>query len=235
MIGDLKVLAVIPARAGSVGLPDKNIRSFRGKPLLGWTVDAAKTCEYIDRVVLSTDSQNYADIAQQCGIETPFLRPEHLSGSNASLINVLQHVVSELKSNGEEFDVLICLQPTSPLRTAIHIKQALELFQSITDPDKNIASVYELPQKFAWVLQANKQGQLRFLDSSLQSQNNYRRQQNSAIYMPNGAIFIMQTAKIISQYTDHTYPYIMPLQASADIDTLEDFRAAELAQTDHYV
>lgn len=228
MIGGLKVLAVIPARAGSVGLPDKNIRMFNGKPLLAWTVEAARACEYIDKIVLSTDSQNYADIAKQYGIQTPFLRPEHLAGSNASLINVLQHVVLELKNSGMEFDVLVCLQPTSPLRTGIHIEKALERFQSIADPDKSIASVFELPQKFAWALQTNTQGQLRFLDSSLQSQTNYRRQHNSAVYMPNGAIFIMQTTKIISQYTEHTYPYVMPEQASADIDTLEDFVQAEL-------
>lgn len=228
MIGGLKVLAVIPARAGSVGLPDKNIREFHGKPLLAWTIEAAKACEYIDNIVVSTDSKNYADVAQQYGVKTPFLRPEYLSGSNASLIDVLQHVVAELKSRGTEFDVLVCLQPTSPLRTAVHIKEALELFQSIADPNKSIASVFELPQKLAWVLQANTEGQLRFLDSSLQSQNNYRRQHNSAVYMPNGAIFIMQTTKIISQYTDHTYPYVMPEQASADIDTLADFAQAEL-------
>jgi CMP-N-acetylneuraminic acid synthetase len=227
MIGSLKVLAVIPARAGSVGLPDKNIRQFHGKALLAWTIEAAKACDYIDQILVSTDSRHYADIAQQHGVNTPFLRREQLSGSNASLIDVLQHAVAELKSSGMEFDVLVCLQPTSPLRTAVHIKEALELFQSIADPDKSIASVFELPQKFAWVLQTNTEGQLRFLDSSLQSQNNYRRQHNSAVYMPNGAIFIMQTTKITSQYTEHTYPYVMPEQASADIDTLADFAQAE--------
>lgn len=227
MMGDLKVLAVIPARAGSVGLPDKNIREFHGKPLLAWTIEAAKACEYIDKVLVSTDSQLYADIAQKHDVTTPFLRPKYLSGSNASLIDVLQHAVAELKSRGMEFDVLVCLQPTSPLRTAVHIKEAMELFQAIADPDKSIASVFELPQKFVWVMQTNIAGQLRFLDSTLQSQNNYCRQYNSSVYMPNGAIFIMQTTKITSQYTEHTYPYVMPEQASADIDTLTDFALAE--------
>ncbi|SEA44335.1 cytidylyltransferase domain-containing protein [Alkalimonas amylolytica] len=224
---EARVLAIVPARSGSLQLPDKNIRPFHGKPLMAWSIEAALTSGVVDSVVVSTDSPDYAAIACQYGAEVPFLRPKDLSGSDAGLMAALQYTVQQLALLGRHFDWVLCLQPTSPLRTASHIKDAVQQFAALEDPNKSMASVYPVDAKYRWLLRTSEEGRLQFLDNGLNQQGVYARQHNGAVYMPNGAIFIMQTNKLVAQYTENTYPFLMDEASSADIDTLDEFIQAE--------
>lgn len=227
MKADDKILAIIPARAGSQQLPHKNILPFHGKPLLAWSIEAALAAQVADAVVVSTDSEHYAKVAREYGAEVPFLRPATLAGHEAGLISALRYTVEQLAQQGRHYDWVLCLQPTSPLRTATHIEQAVRQFRAITEPKKSLASVYAIPDKFRWVLKTSSSGSLQFLDPELANNAAYSRQNNGQIFMPNGAIFLMSAANLVSQYTEHTYPFIMDELSSVDIDTLEDFKRAE--------
>lgn len=123
MVHGKRVLAVIPARGGSKRVPRKNIRPVAGKPLLAWTIDAAKASKYIDRCIVSTDDEEVADIARQCGAEVPFMRPAELAQDESSSIEMLRHAARKLPDH----DIIVLLQPTSPERTAADIDAALEV------------------------------------------------------------------------------------------------------------
>lgn len=125
MIDGKKVIALIPARGGSKRLPRKNVLPLNGKPLIAWSIDAANNCPYIDKVLVSTDDQEIADVALQFGAEVPELRPEHLASDTAKTESVL---IYTLEKFGKGDEILVLLQPTSPLRTTQHINEALELF-----------------------------------------------------------------------------------------------------------
>lgn len=221
------VLAVIPARAGSVGLPDKNVRPLLGRPMLAWSIAAAAESGLVEDVIVSTDSPRYADIAREWGAQVPFLRPATIAGSATGMMAVLQHAVAELAAQGRTYDLVLTLQPTSPLRGADHVRAAMALFDEIADPDKALASVCEAPAKYAWLLRTDDAGRLSFLDQQLQGRPGYGRQRIQNVYLPNGAIFLMQSHLLTSQYTEHTYAYVMSGEDSWDVDDEADFRHAE--------
>jgi CMP-N,N'-diacetyllegionaminic acid synthase len=125
VIGDKRVLAIVPARAGSKGLPGKNIRPLGGKPLLAWPIAAAKASAHVDRVIISTDSQDFADIAVAHGAECPFLRPAELASDSAPSIDFILHAIDTLAAAGDVYDYLILLEPTSPLTEASDVDAAL--------------------------------------------------------------------------------------------------------------
>lgn len=128
------ILAVIPARGGSKGVPRKNLRSLQGKPLLAWTIEAAKACGLVDRVVVSTEDPEIAKAAKDFGAEVPFLRPADLATDTALTLPVVQHAVREIEKDGFHADLVLLLQPTTPLRTTTDIEAALRL-QRETDCD----------------------------------------------------------------------------------------------------
>src|SRR5262249_30378594 len=115
MIGRYTVLAVIPARGGSKGVPQKNIRTVGGRPLIAWTIEAAKGSRYLDRVVLSSDDRKIIDVAESYGCDIPFVRPAELATDEADSMSVVRHAIA---SFNEHYDYLVLLQPTSPLRRA---------------------------------------------------------------------------------------------------------------------
>ena len=125
----MKCIAIIPARSGSKGLKDKNIKELNGKPLLGYSVEAALNSNVFDTVMVSTDSERYATVARQCGAEVPFLRSEFTSSDSASSCDAVKEVIANYKEMGKEFDVLVLLQPTSPLRSCNDIAEAFKVFQ----------------------------------------------------------------------------------------------------------
>ncbi len=137
MIGNKRVLALIPARSGSKGLPNKNIRVLLGKPLLAWPVEAARESAYVDRVVLSTDSPEYAEVGRAHGADVPFLRPAELASDTAPSIDFILHCVDALAAEGDHFDMLILLEPTSPLTEASDVDLALETL--VARPDMSAA------------------------------------------------------------------------------------------------
>ena len=134
-----KVLAIVPARAGSKGVVDKNIRMLHGKPLLAWTIEAALNVDDIQDVVLSTDSEHYAQIGREYGAWVPFLREAKFATDDASLMSSIQHTLDRLAKEGKAYDVVVVLQPTSPLRTANHIREALNLFLAKPQSPKSLA------------------------------------------------------------------------------------------------
>lgn len=127
MYNDNKLLAFIPARGGSKGIKEKNIVDLCGKPLISYTIEAALKSEYIDKVIVSTDSDKIADVSKKYGAEIPFLRPAELSTDTAKTIDAVLHAIRTLKK-GENYDVLVLLQPTQPLRTYLDIDAAVKMF-----------------------------------------------------------------------------------------------------------
>jgi CMP-N,N'-diacetyllegionaminic acid synthase len=133
MIGQKRVLALIPARSGSKGLPHKNIRPLMGKPLLAWPIEAACASAHVDRVILSTDSQDYADIGIAHGAEVPFLRPAALASDTAPSMDFILHAIDTLAQDGEVYDYLVLLEPTSPMTEASDIDAALTALEAQAD------------------------------------------------------------------------------------------------------
>jgi len=225
------ILAFIGARAGSKGLPDKNILGFGGKPLIRWTIEAALQASGLGRVVVSTDSEKIADAARAAGADVPFLRPEELARDDVPVAAAVQHCVDWFRDmRGERFEYALCLQPTSPLRTAAHIDEALSLyFREPRGPETTLVSVVEAPRKSAWLLRPSEGGRIRFCFP--QEPGKQVRQKNPVFYYPNGAIYLSPSPVIekFGFYGPDTLCYPMPSSASFDIDSREDFLAAQAA------
>lgn len=223
---DNTILGLIPARGGSKGLPGKNIRPLSGKPLIAWTIEQALTSNNIDRVIVSTDSRDIADVARVHGVDTPFLRPDELATDKAEMIDVILHVLESLKEDGFSYDSVMLLQPTSPLRTALDIDSVIELLNK--KGAKAVVSVCEAEHHPYWSNTLPPDGCMKdFLARDARK----NRQELPIVYRLNGAIFFAHTdyLKAHGEFIgDETYAYIMPRERSVDIDSELDFRFAEL-------
>jgi len=221
------MIALIPARGGSKGLPGKNIRPLAGKPLIAHTIEAALKAQSIDRVICSTDSEEIATVALRYGAEVPFLRPAELAQDNSLAIDNYIYTIDRLsRESGSEIADFVVLLPTAPLRTAADIDAAVAIFR-----EKNADSVisyYPAPHPVQWYKYVDENGVLRSLLPETNPLAN--RQEEKASYLPNGAIYVFRLAILKDPgvyYTDKSYPYIMPAERSVDIDNLNDFRCAE--------
>ena len=153
------VIAVVCARAGSKGLPGKNTRLFAGRPLIEWTIKAGLLSHYVDKVIVSTDSQQIADIAKQAGAEVPFLRPTTLAADDTPLSEVLVHCASWLQDSVHAVDYILLLQPTSPLRVAKDIDLAIDYYFDVRKTNEDtLISVKRCSSKMGWLMQANDNG-----------------------------------------------------------------------------
>ena len=158
MIDNKKVLAIIPARGGSKGIPRKNVKAISGKPMIQYTIEAAKDCEYIDKVIVSTEDEEIADISMRAGAIVPFSRPEELATDEAKIIDVVMHAVEFYERKAEHFDIIVLLQPTSPLRNAEDVTKALEYF--IRKEQKSLVSVSEVSESPIFMRSFNKENEL---------------------------------------------------------------------------
>lgn len=152
MIEGKRVLAIVPARRGSKGLPGKNVRPLAGKPLLAWPVEAAKGSAYVDRIILSTDDADFAEIGKRHGAEVPFLRPAELASDDSPSIEFLLHVVDTLEEAGDRYDYVVLLEPTSPLTQSSDVDAALKLLVSAavgTDAVVGVAALVTSHPAFA--------------------------------------------------------------------------------------
>jgi CMP-N-acetylneuraminic acid synthetase len=214
-------LALIPARGGSVGLPGKNIRPLGGVPLIGWTIRAAIASDVFARVVVSTDDRAIAEAARYWGAEVPFMRPEELAGPAATSDSVIAHALASLDVTGS----FALLQPTSPFRSAEHLRNAAQLFASADQP--GLVSVGR-GKPLAWLRRVNHRGHLTTLIETAESPS--RRQDAESIVHPNGAIY-MVSARTFRERAgmprDGQLAYRMGLIDSLDIDEFEDFEFAE--------
>jgi len=231
MIKGKRILALIPARSGSKKLPGKNIKPMNGRPLIAWTIEEAKKSRYIDRIIVSTDNEKIKRVSKKYGADAPFLRPKELATDEAKVIDVVIYTINWLKQNGESFDLLILLQPTSPLRTAEDIDKAVELL--FLKDAKNIVSVCECNYHPYWSNTIPKDGCMKdFIRPDVINKN---RQDLPKYYRSNGAIYLAYCDYIRRQegfFGDETFAYIMPEEHSIDIDSKIDFKLAEILVRD---
>lgn len=220
MIQNRTILAMIPARGGSKGIKDKNITPLAGKPLITYTIEAALQSRYIDRVVVSTDSEKIAEVARNAGADVPFLRPAELASDTAKSIDAVLHCIQVCQG-----DIFLLLQPTSPLRTAEDIDAAIETF--IAHGEKGLCSVNEIGDHPILTRTMDEEGNLKPL---MGENSTVRRQDMPAFYHVNGAIYINRIDEINrdTSFNDNPVGYVMPRQRSVDIDTAEDLRIAEM-------
>lgn len=225
MINNKKILAIIPARGGSKGVPHKNIREINGRPLISYTIKEAINSKYIDKLIVSTEDKNIAEISRKYGAEVPFLRPRELALDETPGIDPILHAVKCLKDKGCNFDYVMCLQCTSPFRKYYQIDESIK---SLYDEDADsIVSVCESEITPYWMKKI-KAGKLKnFMDESIFYA---RRQDIPKTYRLNGAIYLAKTGILLdikNWYTENTLPYIMDNTSSIDIDNMLDFKFAE--------
>lgn len=223
MIDGLKVLAVIPARGGSKGLTRKNIRKLGGRPLIAWTLAAAQASRRIDRCIVSTDDQEIAAVARACGGDVPFMRPAELATDTATAQDVLEHTLEQLPG----FDIVVILQPTSPLRSNADIDGTIE---TMLDHDAtSCVSVVEPGKSPYWSYTVNARNQLTpLLDPAF---SRMRRQDLPQAFVLNGAVYAAHRQWLLdngSALGEGTVPYVMPVERSVDIDTAFDLELAAL-------
>lgn len=221
----MRNIAVIPARSGSKGLKNKNIKNLNGKPLLAYSIDAAKEAKLFDVVHVSTDSEEYAGIAEEYGAEVPFLRNPVTASDTAGTWDVVRYVLKEYKARNELFDVVTVLQPTSPLRTSQDIRNAYAFF---LDKQANmISSVCEMEHSPLWSNTLPED--LSMFDFENEEYAFLPRQRLPLYYRENGAIYIIKARQLfldINIYKDKCYAYIMDKNHSVDIDSQYDFEVA---------
>ena len=224
----MNVLAVIPARSGSKSVVNKNIRNFNGKPLLAHSIEHAKASKYIDRVILSTDSQEYALIGQRYGAETPFIRPKEYATDEALDIDVFYHCLRFLEEKeGYRADIVVQLRPTYPIRDVEDIDKMIELLLANKEIDsvRSIAPVTEIPYKM-W--KRNEEGMLTPILTEIKEAYNMPRQDLPRIYYQNASIDVTRGDIILKEHSmsgKRIYGY--ELNQNFDIDTEEDFIMAE--------
>lgn len=221
----MKNLAIIPARSGSKGLKDKNIKLLNGKPLMAYTIEAAVESQVFDKIVVSTDSPAYAEIAEECGAEVPFLRPEHLAGDEVATSDVIIDLLARQKKDGFVFDCFMLLQPTSPLRTSEDIKKAINLMQ-----EKDANAVIGLCETDHSPLYTGLVPDDLRIDGFIKKDISSRRQELPQYFRINGAIYLAKADYFMEYcdlYRDRCYAYVMDKKRSIDIDDEFDFKMAE--------
>jgi CMP-N,N'-diacetyllegionaminic acid synthase len=228
MLDNKTFLAIIPARGGSKRLPRKNVLDLAGKPLIAWTIDAALNSSYIDNSVASSDDDEILAIADQCGIKT-LKRPDHLASDTATSFDAVKHAIE----NSVKTDYVVLLQPTSPLRTAKHIDEAIELL--ISKNADAVISVCEMDHSPLWSNTLPENGSMEhFLRDEVK---NKRSQDLEPYYRLNGALYVCKTDKLLSEksfFLQHNiYAYLMDRKTSIDIDEITDMKMAEFFMKEH--
>lgn len=218
-------IAIIPARSGSKGLRNKNIKDLAGKPLISYTIEAALNSGVFSKVMVSTDSEEYAEIAIKYGAEVPFLRSASTSSDNASSWDVVKEVLSKYRLRSDKFDMFALLQPTSPLRNAIDIRNAYDIY--IRKNAKAVVATCEMEHSPQWcnILPENYS-----MDGFLSQNSNLQRQKLDTYYRINGSIYMVNVESFLEDtniYQEGSYAYVMSTEKSVDIDTELDFCIAE--------
>ena len=225
MYNKKRFLAIIPARSGSKGLKDKNIKELNNKPMIAYTIEAAQKSKIFDDIIVSTDSQKYAEIAKKWGATVPFLRSPSLATDTSATNDVVLYTIQELKSLGFEYDYFMILQPTSPLRETADILGAVTLLF-----EKDANSVVSVCQAEHSPLYMNTIDESLSIDGFLSEGIKTRRQDLPNYYRLNGAIYLSKVdyfLKYKSFYQEKSFAYIMDKRNSVDVDDEVDFMIAE--------
>jgi len=216
-----KILGIIPARGGSKGIYKKNIKSLNNKPLIYYSIKAGLKSRYIDRLVVSTEDEEIAKISRKYNVEV-IKRPIKFSRDDTPSITVYQHVIKYLKENENyEADIVVILQPTSPLRVVKDIDNCIE--KLVNEHCDSVLTVKKVDHPIEWIVKVDKKGNITNL---FNTKKITRRQDSEDYYIPNGAVFVTRSDIIMHKNTDRgpdTRVIIMPPERSVDIDTELDF------------
>lgn len=224
----MSLIGIIPARGGSKGIKRKNLKNFNGKPLIAWTIEVARRVSLIDRLVVSTDDKEIADVAQNYGAEIPFMRPDEISQDKTPGIVPVLDVLKKVPG----YDEVLILQPTSPLRTAGDIKNIIRLGK--LKKASAIVSVTEAQKHPYWSFRLNKSSHLIPL---VKGSSNIQRQDLPKAYCLNGALYWGKTDWVIQNetfVTNETLSYIMPKTRSIDLDTIFDWQLGEFLMSKNH-
>ena len=223
----MRVLGLIPARGGSKGVPRKNIRLLGGTPLIGHTIEVAKQAEHIDRIIVSTEDEEIANVARELGAEVPFMRPPALAQDDTPTLPVVQHAIETLTAKGERPDAVCVLQATFPFRTAADVDACIEKLRA-KDADC-VITVHRIPHRYNphWIYVQNDDGTLRL--STGESAPIPRRQSLPAAFRRSGSVYVTRSDVVMegSLYGERIVPHETPSEDTCDIDTLEDWKRAE--------
>ena len=224
----MSIIAIIPARGGSKGIPGKNLALLSGKPLISYTINSALNSGNVDRIFVSTDDDAIRVAALKLGAEVPFVRPMELATDMAPMIDVLKHALSWYVSQSDDLEALILLQPTSPFRTSQHIDDSVDLFRS-READ-SVVSVVEVPHQFnpMSVMRAGDNGFL-VIENEFSGMPT-RRQDKPKFFARNGPSVLVCRPHVIkngSLYGARCFPYLMSPEDSLDIDEPNDLLNAE--------
>lgn len=223
----MRNIAVIPARSGSKGLKDKNIKILKGKPLMAYTIEAARKSNLFNEIFVSTDSVEYGAIAREFGASVPFLRSEELSSDNASSWDVVKDALLTYKKLGKEFDTVALLQPTSPLRNSDDIVNA---YDQMKNKNANaVVAVCEVDHPPLWCnTLPEDDSMVNFIRKDIR---NRPRQQLDTYYRINGALYIAKVPIVLGKkdiYETKSFAYKMDRKRSIDIDNELDFKIAQM-------
>lgn len=220
----MKSVAIITARGGSKRIPKKNIKEFCGKPIIAYSIEAAIKSGIFNEVMVSTDSEEIADIAKQCGAQIPFFRSEDTSNDFATTSDVLEEVIKRYKECGKEFDVVCCIYPTAPFVTPKKLKDAMNLFLEKKASCVTPVVKFSFPPQRAFVVRNDR------IIFQYPEYAKTRSQDLEPIYHDCGQFYILKTEDLMMQHTivpSNTYPFVMSEEEVQDIDNLSDWEIAE--------
>ena len=229
MLNKKTIIAIIPARGGSKGLPGKNIKELCGKPLIAWSIEAGLKSKYLDEVMVTTDSKDIADISKQYGASVPFLRPDELAGDTSTTFEVVKHAICYYKNEFDrEFDYVVLLEPTSPLREYGDIDNMLEKITTSEKEFDSIVSVGEVHEHPSIMKKIVNYNYLAPYCAELEMKT--RRQDNDTAYFPYGVAYIVKTSSLLQEetfYTRRNTFYEIKRYQCYEIDDIYDFLAIE--------
>lgn len=227
MYKDKKILAIVPARGGSKGLPHKNIKPLLGKPLIGWSLEQAKNCSYVDEIFVSTDSAEIAKVAEDFGVKVPALRPPELAADTSSSMDVILHAINSLEKEGKFFDCILLVEPTSPLRETQDLDKAVEMLINTKDAE-SIVGVCKAEGAHPDFLSAMDKGFLVPYNKSVFSAK--RRQDLQDLYFFEGSLYLSYVDSLKKRrafYHEKTLGYEVPKYKSFEVDDIVDFKIIE--------
>jgi len=228
MYQQYKILAVVTARGGSKGLPGKNIKEINGMPLIGWTLKQVQASQYVDEIFISTDSEEIAEVSRHCGVNVPSLRPAFLAKDTTPSIDVLFYSIQMLESQGKNFDYVMLLEPTSPLRKKGDIDNIIKIAGD--NPEKDgVISVGEVHGEHPMIVK--KIDQKGVVVPYIRDEKRvYQRQQFDKAYFPYGVGYLIKISKLMEKhtiYTDNMLPYYIERWQNYEIDDIYDFVCIE--------
>ena len=219
-------IAIIPARGGSKRIPKKNIKEFSGRPIIAWSIEAAKMCKMFDRIIVSTDDYEIAAIAKQLGADVPFMRPKHLADDYTGTSAVVKDVIQNIHKNGEHVSYVCCIYATAPF---ISSKYLIKAYQDLINQNKSYAfsvTTYSFPVKRSFVINQSNVIENLFPDMTLS-----RSQDLQEVYHDAGQFYWGLADAFLNDlpvFSRHSIPIILPRYLVQDIDTIEDWKQAEL-------